>query len=124
MILDSCHSGSGTREDLEDQMVTTRGIDLPDDYAILPTLDEDLLSEGASRGDEIPPGSATLGLASHVLLAACGAAQTAKEGGGRGFFSQALLKLLGSNGAFKMTYEQLIERLDFIPGYVTHPFHN
>lgn len=58
------------------------------------------------------------GLASHTLLAACGSEQTAREEGGRGLFTHALLETLTRVGANKLTYAQLIDRLPALSSYV------
>jgi nitrogenase subunit NifH len=95
--------------------VSTRGVKLPTNYAVLPTLDADIIPKHASRADMIAAGKEKTGLASHVLLAGCGAKQESKEEDSRGRFSKALLDVLRSDGTDKLTYEKLIERLPLLP---------
>lgn len=86
-----------------------RGVNL--EINIPPNLDEDII--GGSRGTAIPPTFLNSGLSSHVLLAACGAGETAKENSNRtrGAFTEALLDTLRSVGPEKVTYKDLILRL-------------
>jgi len=78
---------------------------------IPPSLDKDIW--GSTRGTAIEPKFLKSGLSSHVLLAACGAQETAKENlsGTGGVFTTALLDTLVSVGADKVTYTDLIQRL-------------
>ena len=71
-----------------------------------------------NRGVEIAPGFLHHGLRSHVLLAACGAKELARERPGvmheahsNGLFTAALLKTLGTVGAQNITYTNLLMRL-------------
>lgn len=47
---------------------------------------------------------------SHVLLAACGASGIARERKGHGLFSHALLTVLQSNDALKLTYSDIMQK--------------
>ncbi|PBK98365.1 hypothetical protein ARMGADRAFT_1008792 [Armillaria gallica] len=106
-ILDSCHSGSGTRTD-DDPTFAVRGIDLPETY----TVAQDLLHDIAdARASVVANGFEKSGLLSHVLLSACRAEQTAKEKHGRGVFTSALLRLLREIGVDKLTYRDVITNL-------------
>ena len=79
-------------------------------------LDQKVWSDGGgSRATEIAPGFARTGLRSHVLLAACGAMETARETGGRGVFTKALLTLLRRDGVEKLRYSDVLKRMDAIP---------
>ncbi|KAG8853732.1 hypothetical protein FRB91_004404 [Serendipita sp. 411] len=73
---------------------------------------------GGTRGMAIKPNFLNSGLGSHVLLAACGAKETAKENSARtrGVFTKALLDSLLTVGADKVTYTDLIQRLPSLPG--------
>ena len=53
---------------------------------------------------------------SHVLLAACGAKEEAKEIAQGGAFTSALLKTLETVGHNNVTYTELIHRLPLLPG--------
>lgn len=117
MILDCCHSGSGTRDIQEDGSATVRGLNLSADYMVSPTIGQYLGERtGSARSDSIPVAFAATGLASHVLLAACSEAQVSMEMEGRGRFSKALLGALEVAGTDKMTYQDLIASLPHIQG--------
>jgi hypothetical protein len=118
VIMDSCHSGSSTRSD--DSDVRVRGFDLPSGYIPQLSVDKDVLVEG-HRGMVTTPGSEKTGLASHVLLAACSADGPARETGGRGVFTQALLSLLRDPDTrlHNVTYLDIMDRLPDLPGYVS-----
>ncbi|KIM25361.1 hypothetical protein M408DRAFT_315703, partial [Serendipita vermifera MAFF 305830] len=106
VIFDCCHSGSLTRSK---RSHLVRGVNLVVD--IPADLDKDIW--GGTRGTAIEPKFLKSGLSSHVLLAACGAQETAKENlsGTGGVFTTALLNTLVSVGADKLTYTELIQRL-------------
>ncbi|TFK37085.1 caspase domain-containing protein [Crucibulum laeve] len=116
VILDCCHSGSGTRS--EDSSILTRGLNLPEGYTIFPNLDP-VVSSGA-RGTEIPSRFARAGLASHVLLAACREDQTAKETADGGIFTAALLDAFNKVGINSVTYEDVVSLLQHF-GYDQNP---
>ncbi|KAI0315079.1 caspase domain-containing protein [Amylostereum chailletii] len=119
VILDCCHSGSATRDHEKDHITgpvpLVRGVCLPADYAILPTVDEDIFSETTPRAWAIAKGYRYAGMASHVLLAACKANQKAHETGKRGQFTLALMDLLRKNRVEELTYEDAIKRLPDLP---------
>jgi hypothetical protein len=64
----------------------------------------------------VAPGFLRSGLNSHVLLAACGAKEKAREEMGRGVFTKAFLEVLTNIGADKITYSDLLERMPALPG--------
>ncbi|PBK59431.1 hypothetical protein ARMSODRAFT_899277 [Armillaria solidipes] len=107
VILDCCHSGSGTRTD--DNDFTVRGIDLPESYTVAQDLLNDI--EPDARASAVAKGFETKGMFSHVLLSACQAEQTAMEKYGRGVFTSALLNLLRAMGIDKLTYKDVITNL-------------
>ncbi|KAJ7232711.1 caspase domain-containing protein, partial [Mycena rebaudengoi] len=112
VILDCCHSGSGTRKDRSDDTFAVRGIELPTGYTIpLDVLHDDT----SSRASSIAQGFQTTGLRSHVLLAACMQGQEAKERQGHGAFTSALLRLLREEGVDKLTYKDVITRISDLP---------
>lgn len=106
VILDCCHSGSLTRSQ---RSRLVRGVkvkfDIPSD------LDKDIL--GVSKGAVVQEKYLQSRLSSHVLLAACGEKEYAREGitDDGGEFTLALLNTLTSVGADKVTYTDLIKRL-------------
>ncbi|KAK0502237.1 hypothetical protein EDD18DRAFT_1139863 [Armillaria luteobubalina] len=109
VVLDCCHSGSGTRADEDDPTYAVRGIDLPASYAIPDDLLHDIESD--ARASVVAKGHETTGLTSHVLLAACKHGQEAGERDGHGVFTSALLDLLRERGIDKLTYKDVITSL-------------
>ncbi|KAK0187316.1 caspase domain-containing protein [Armillaria mellea] len=106
VILDCCHSASGTRATSHDLTFAVRGINLPEDRAI----PQDLLHDKAwaivaAKGYE------KTGLISHVLLSACKHGQEASEKDGHGAFTAALLSLLRERGGGKLTCKDVITSL-------------
>ncbi|KAJ7912487.1 peptidase C14, caspase domain-containing protein [Mycena leptocephala] len=101
VILDSCHSGSGTRTAATEVSSTraafnVRGADLPPDYKILPAVDQELLRHLASSRKANALNTSTSDLYSHVLLAGTSARGVALEDRilKRGVFTSAVLNLL------------------------------
>ncbi|KZV82915.1 hypothetical protein EXIGLDRAFT_754684 [Exidia glandulosa HHB12029] len=128
VILDSCHSGSGTR-DSSPLGVMSRGFKLPASYAIDPDVDDLKLPESytadadakedtdrGNRGSHPAVGFKASGLASHVLLAACSAEESARECDGRGYFTTALFEVLRASTARQMTYSEIVTQLPLLPG--------
>jgi len=70
---------------------------------------------GWGRGTNVPPGFLQSGLRSHVLLAACGAKEKAKEEYGRGAFTYAMLNVLRTVSADTVTYTDLLQRMHALP---------
>jgi hypothetical protein len=64
---------------------------------------------------DIAPGFLHGGLRSHVLLAACGAKEKAKEEQGQGVFTRALLEILRTVSANTVTYTDLLRRIHALP---------
>lgn len=107
VILDCCHSVSGTRGHQNDASFKVRGLRLPQGYK----LDASLFS----RGNAVPKNLEHKGLYSHTLFAACMQGQAAREWKGRGAFTQALLKLWRELGVDRLTHKDTIERLPDLP---------
>ncbi|KAJ2923933.1 hypothetical protein H1R20_g13173, partial [Candolleomyces eurysporus] len=108
VILDSCHSGSGTRSGSD---IRVRGGpcegDIPED------LDDHLVKkESSHRGARVPDKFRHHGLRSHVLLAACAPHERAHEVKTSGAFTDALLGALKGANTAELTYEGLIERME------------
>ncbi|KAG8816674.1 hypothetical protein FRC17_000221 [Serendipita sp. 399] len=115
VILDTCHSGSGTRQGtrrVRSIRVTER---IPED------LDRDIWGK-AEEGREaetsraaVSSGSGYYDDTSHVLLAACASNEVAQEVNRQGAFTRALLETLTKDGIKNLTYDQLIKNLPILP---------
>ena len=111
VILDCCHSGSGTR----DCPQTVRSVDFrdPDGGRITVPSDYDLeiWNKFIGRGGLVADEYRHAGLASHVLLAACGSKEVASDSYS---FTSALLKYLKtpSLDLKSLSYEVLIRTID------------
>lgn len=118
VIFDKCHAASATRADKNDPTLLIRRLVIDEGENPLPqNLDEDVW--GSSK--RIAPRAAAparkgQALGSHILLAACGADEYAKEQKCRGWFTKALLEVLYRVGAEKLTYSDLMKRLPDLPG--------
>lgn len=88
-------------------------VNIPSD--IPANLDQNIWCSSGGRSTQIAPGFLQSGLMSHVLLAACGAKELAKEGKGRGVFTEAFLEVLAAVGADKVTYTDLIKQMHALP---------
>ncbi|KAF8817195.1 hypothetical protein BYT27DRAFT_7205049 [Phlegmacium glaucopus] len=110
VILDCCFSGSGTRSDNAEERIRGVPVTLP-----FPSgLDEEILASN-SRGTAIPERFLHAGLRSHVLLAACGSQEKARETNGSGYFTQALLYTLKKLRVDMIKYTELIDHLPKLP---------
>ncbi|KDR74065.1 hypothetical protein GALMADRAFT_250798 [Galerina marginata CBS 339.88] len=116
VVFDCCHAASGTRgpkeNNLSTTLVLTRSVEL--ESTIPEDLDQDIW-DISTRGMYVPPGYQHAGLNSHVLLAACGAGEKAKEVNGHGEFSTALLTLLRTTGPDTLRYRDILHKIDQIP---------
>lgn len=114
VIFDCGHSGSGTRTDKVDSESSflVRGIDTIEE---LPAdLDRDI--NVSSIAAKVLNGFAHSDLSSHVFLAACGAAEHAKEFDDKGLFTTALLSALVTWGTDIITYKDLLQLIHALPG--------
>ncbi|KIJ36099.1 hypothetical protein M422DRAFT_261646 [Sphaerobolus stellatus SS14] len=112
VIFDCCHSGGGARNETDDEELV-RSVDI--DVTVPADLDKSIWSgDDTHRGISFPEGFLHRGLNSHVLLAACGAKESAYERRGRGNFTQALLKLLKTVSAEKLTYASVLQKMEKI----------
>ena len=110
VILDCCHSASGTRED--ELSTDVRGVVLDDELR----LDLDLQELSAPFG-RIATRFGVRGLGSHVLIAACQEKETAKEDNKQGRFTAALLDLLKKEGRLEtLTYTDILKHINPIKG--------
>lgn len=88
-------------------------------HPLPPDLDEDVWNaegETDNRAIALAKGYERTALRSHMLLAACGADEYAKEQKGRGWFTKALLDVLYTVGADRLTYADLMQRMSELPG--------
>lgn len=108
VVLDCCYAGSGTRRDCESSATLVRGIDLPNDYHVLSSIDSAIISESGPRAERILAGFQKSALQSHILLAACTAEQRSRETNRGGFFTTALLGFLRARAIENVMYEDLI----------------
>lgn len=112
IIMDCCHSGSGTRDPMEKAKQRRLNTDMrsrPLDSFIFSLDDLNQLSN--TRNLEKHPSGWNIPSGRHVLLAACQDYETAKEypGKSRGYFSYFLMDTLSkANG--KLTYRDLFGR--------------
>lgn len=101
VILDACHSGSGTRSAEEIVGAVTRfEKESPYKREVGQYLDEYYLKQGANI--MIPA-------TRHILLAACDQRQTAKERNGAGIFTSTLIEVLEKSGD-DLSYADLFVR--------------
>ncbi len=116
IILDCCHSGSGTKDPLQEAKERRFPADKrerPLDSFIFQLEDLEKLSD--SRDPEKHPTGWKIPKGRHVLLAACRDHETAKEYPGklRGYFSYYLLDTLTKTNG-KLTYRDLFARTNTI----------
>ncbi|KAG6814856.1 hypothetical protein H0H93_011979, partial [Arthromyces matolae] len=112
-ILDSCYSGSATRDANTD--LTFRGVELPDDYKV---------SSGAlSALSALSPHHSSR---SHILLSACAEDEKASESQTleHGRLTYAVLKVLRNANLRELTYSELIMKIrqPQVGLYVTYQF--
>ncbi|KAF8594925.1 hypothetical protein BDV93DRAFT_576869 [Ceratobasidium sp. AG-I] len=105
VIFDCCHSGSGTRVELEGRAI--RGVDTKD----VPPLTDSDDSEILPAGSAVLSGRVQRGLGTHVLLAACAPDQKAGDTKEGGEFTIALIEVLRKLGASNLTYKRCIQEL-------------
>jgi hypothetical protein len=93
---------------------SVRGADLPLDYEVLPSVDQEFRQcLGGSRKANASESGTSSGLHSHVLLAGTSAKGVAYEDptAKRGVFTSALLDLLERASPDTISYKDAIERL-------------
>jgi len=113
VVFDCCFSGSGTRAGLTrlDRCAKVKN-NLPFD------LDHEIFNGSpCDRAIKVAAGFLQSDLRSHVLLAACGAEEKAKEDTTimRGDFTKAFLETIRIIGADKVSYTELIQRIPQLP---------
>lgn len=117
IILDCCHSGSGTKDPMQEARERRIPADKrkrPLDSFIFKLQDLEKLSD-TSRDPENHPTGWKIPTGRHVLLAACRDYETAKEYPGklRGYFSYYLMDTLSKTKG-KLTYRDLFARTNAI----------
>ncbi|MDJ0595672.1 MAG: caspase family protein [Pleurocapsa sp. MO_226.B13] len=117
IILDCCHSGSGTKDPMQETKERRGPADKrkrPLDSFIFKLEDLDKLSD-TSRDPETHPTGWKIPKGRHVLLAACRDHETAKEyrSQQRGYFSYYLMDTLSKTKG-KLTYRDLFARTNAI----------
>ncbi|KZV66269.1 hypothetical protein PENSPDRAFT_96886 [Peniophora sp. CONT] len=118
VILDCCHSGSGSRDDTLQSI--PRGMEFKGKDDTQLTISGTYQKEiwvSFERGLVGLPQFANTGLRSHVVLAACSSDESAYEDRftREGRFTSAFLRVLEVSGTDTMTYSELIRRLDALP---------
>jgi hypothetical protein len=100
-----------------DAQTQVRSCDLPEGYR-LSALEDEVATDVDDRAMSVPNRYKATASSSHVLLAAASEHSTARETGGRGVFTQALLSLLRTPGirTDTITYLDVIKRLPDLPG--------
>lgn len=81
-----------------------------------PDINDDLGVIDDTRGQLIPPGFLDQHSRSHVLLAACGANEKAREENGHGLFTKALLKTLRNPGIDKISFIEFMKQMPHVNG--------
>ncbi|KAI0339455.1 hypothetical protein BDW22DRAFT_1431719 [Trametopsis cervina] len=116
VILDCCHSGSGTRDGkpaahtshASHSHLTARAISAK--TTLHSHIDEDILRSSAASPGGHPVAHYGI-MSSHVLVSACGASEEAFEDNGKGVFTEALLAAMPDLMEKKLTYYQLLEKM-------------
>ncbi|RXW22833.1 hypothetical protein EST38_g3034 [Candolleomyces aberdarensis] len=128
VILDCCHSGSGTRGDEETDKATVRGCELRpndvpedlDEHICKENPEPEATTEAGTRGLQFAKGFSMKDMNSHILLAACGAGELAREDKGseeaHGRFTAALLELLRTVAPDQITYADVLSKMRRIDG--------
>ncbi len=106
IVLDSCHSGSGTRSADDMVQLKSRLTHTVDEERPLESYLDGYYSKRMGRGDSI-----TMPVSQHILLAACERDKQAFESSARrGIFSTMLLELLAKHGS-DISYADLFVRI-------------
>ncbi|KAG8688268.1 hypothetical protein FRC11_005756 [Ceratobasidium sp. 423] len=120
VVSDSCHSASGTRDDLARPGLKARSAEPI--FAIPFDIDDDILTH-SPLGSKTARGAELLlysDQASHIHIAACGSAEKAWEDNGKGWFTTALLDTLRQSRVDNITYENLIKALPLLASQSPH----
>lgn len=110
IILDCCHSGGATRDNGDGKFLV-RAAEIDKSYKLPADLDTDI-TELTRATKTFSPGAFN----THVLLAACSDKELARESGGRGQFTKALLELFKVTPLERLTYHETPSRMEKIIG--------
>jgi hypothetical protein len=112
VILDSCHSGSGTRE-VKGEKRMNRGIEtaVPVEPSLYPEIRSDGEPSVLGRATKVAGGFSDYSDTSHMLLAACRSGEVACEKEGRGVFTAALLETFRTHGIDTLSYSGIFDHL-------------
>jgi hypothetical protein len=115
IIMDCCHSGSSTKDLMQERRFPADKRERPLDSFIFTLEDLEKLTDSRERDPEKHPTGWKIPKGRHVLLAACRDYETAKEYPGkfRGYFSYYLLDTLTKTNG-KLTYRDLFARTNAI----------
>jgi len=113
VILDCCHSGGMCRDNDNGQSLV-RAAEIDDSYRLPDDLDADVteLTRTIQPAKTFAPGA----LNTHVLLAACSERELARESGGRGKFTKALLELFKVARLEQLSYYETLALMEKIDG--------
>ncbi|CAE6402029.1 unnamed protein product [Rhizoctonia solani] len=120
VIFDSCHSASGTRDELEQPGLRARSADVQ--FPIPHDIDDDILAH-SSLGTKLGRSSELLlysDQSSHIHISACGSNQKAWEDNGKGQFTAILLDTLRKSRVDNITYENLLKSLPALSSQSPH----
>ncbi|KZV62253.1 hypothetical protein PENSPDRAFT_758829 [Peniophora sp. CONT] len=113
LILDCCHSASGTRGSGDE--LRERGVFIDDCESIPSDLDEEIWSEvSLGRAAGVTEGFGRSGTRSHVLLAACREGEVARELKS-GIFTHGFLDALRKFNVGSITYTELVSGIPHPP---------
>ncbi|KDR80085.1 hypothetical protein GALMADRAFT_92295, partial [Galerina marginata CBS 339.88] len=113
VVLDCCHSASGTRG--RSGKFSVRGSEILRPSIHTEGLDRHIWDKGAKPLYPIPKFRFT-GLRSHILIAACGPNEVARESASHGSFSFQFLRLLRSVPPDQLRYSEILTRMSPIFG--------
>ncbi|KAF7359687.1 hypothetical protein MVEN_00693100 [Mycena venus] len=112
VILDSCHSGGGTRRPQDGTLIRCRGSRASDRNVPFPDIDIDIWThEAAFMEDTGTRESGLRGNNSHALLSACRDDEFAADG----YFTNQLVECLRHEATAESTYADLATALSFKP---------
>ena len=115
VILDCCHSGGMCRDNDNGQFLV-RAAEIDKSYRLPHDLDSESGITELARGMKPVTTFASGAFNTHVLLAACSDTELARESGGRGRFTTALLNLLYVTPLERLSYYEILTLMEKIDG--------